>query len=108
MNFNDIDFEIKSLDVQVVVDEGDEETDEYHLLHCFLEAMKASVNTRKNYELIQAYLAVFLKVHTSTILSNPSLTEACQELIQWNQSFDSLQDMFDESLCIINFIQGIV
>lgn len=108
MNPNEIDFEIRSLDVQVVAEEDMEETDEYHLLHCFLEAIKSSLGTRMNYELIQSYLAVFLKVHSNTILNNPILSKACRELGNLNEPFVNLQDMFDESVFIINFIRGAV
>lgn len=113
MNPNEIDSQIRSLDVEKHYTIPyrfllREDHCEYPLLRSFLECMKVSLETLKNYELINSYLAVFLKVHTNTILNDVKLTKACRELASLSNTFVELRDIFDESLFMINFISGVV
>ncbi|CAG0883822.1 unnamed protein product [Cyprideis torosa] len=62
-----IDSEIRSLST--------EETESYDLPLCFLKMIERILRTRRDYELSQAYLGLFLKVHWSMILSSPVLLE---------------------------------
>lgn len=107
MTPNEIDTEIRSLDVQRPSD-GENDFEEHYLLQCFLNMMKLALEKRQDFELIHSYLAVFLKVHSNTILQTPELLQVCEKLLSSENHYTDLQDKFDESLFIINFIRGIV
>lgn len=103
-----IDTELKSLDIMISKDE-DIEADDHVLLVYFLMAMESAIDTKQNYELIQSILGLFLKIYTSIILKDADLVEKCENLFkQLQQLPNNLQDKFNESLYIINFIRGTI
>ena len=103
-----IDTELKSLDVMISKAE-DIEADDHILLVYFLMAIESAINTKQNYELIQSILALVLKIYTCTMLKDSNMIERCDNLLkQLQQLPNNLQDKFNESLYIINFIRGVV
>lgn len=57
--------------------DGDEQSNE--LLH-FILALTAQLRARKDYELTQAWMTVFLRLHFDIVMENETLLEA---LKQW-------------------------
>ncbi|XP_015785860.1 WD repeat-containing protein 36-like isoform X2 [Tetranychus urticae] len=108
MSPNTIDSEIRALDAMTLKDE-DIESDDHTLLASFLMAMESALETRKDYELIQSLLGLFLKIYSPIILKDHNLVKQCENLCELVKKLpNSLQDQFNESLFIINFIRGTV
>lgn len=79
---------------------------ELSLLNYYLEAILYMLKTRKNFELAQAWLSVFLNIHGDLIVTNPS--ETVQENIKTilalqSEEFGRLSEQIHYSLCLIDF-----
>lgn len=101
MSQSEIDVEIRSLSSQTC---GTNE-----LLLYFIEAIIESLKTNRDFEVIQTYLALFLKTHTDEIASDEQLMSKCDELTPLiDESWDRLALEFDKSLCIVNYLRSAV
>ncbi|KAI7904599.1 Utp21 specific WD40 associated putative domain-containing protein [Cokeromyces recurvatus] len=79
---------------------------ELSLLNYFVEAILYMLNTRKNFELAQAWLSVFLNIHGDLIVSNPtnSIHEKLKLVLDIQESeFGRLSEQIHYSLCLIDF-----
>ncbi|RCH80855.1 hypothetical protein CU098_004593 [Rhizopus stolonifer] len=80
--------------------------EELSLLNYYLEAILYMLNTRKNFELAQAWLSVFLTIHGDLIVSHPlnPIHDKLQHIldIQGNE-FGRLSEQIHYSLCLIDF-----
>ena len=96
-----IDGEIRSLSTQV--------TGSPNLLTFFLEAIETALKTNRDFELIQSYLGLFLKIHIEDIVSNEELNTQCENLSKFNdQLWDRLSKQFNKSLCLTNYLRSAV
>lgn len=73
---------------------------------CFLDAIEQLIRENKDYELVSAWLALFLKVHSDIIQSDAEVKLRCQELkdpvsCQW----DRLNEKFNQIFSVLNFIR---
>ncbi|KAJ6669733.1 hypothetical protein lerEdw1_000282 [Lerista edwardsae] len=72
----------------------------------FLKMVQAILNTRRDFELAQAYLALFLKLHLKILSSEPTLLVEVSRLSpQLEEIWIHLQGLFNESLCILNYMK---
>lgn len=57
---------------------GNGSTEGNELLH-FIKALTSRLQARRDYELNQAWMTVFLRLHFDIIMGNPDLLDALQE-----------------------------
>ncbi|KAL7320299.1 rRNA-processing protein utp21, variant 2 [Mucor circinelloides] len=76
------------------------------LLNYYLEAILYMLTTRKNFELAQAWLSVFLNIHGDLIVANPTnpIHEKLESILNIQSSeFGRLSEQIHYSLCLIDF-----
>lgn len=97
LNPSGIDFEIRSMTLD----------SELTLLNYFLEAMEYQLRTRRDFELVQAWISAFLSVHGDIIVANPgSIKDRLQNILQSHQKeFTRLSEQIHYGLCLIDFIR---
>ncbi|XP_041359034.1 WD repeat-containing protein 36-like isoform X2 [Gigantopelta aegis] len=77
------------------------------LMDHFMNFIKYVLSTNNNFELAQAYLGLFLKLHTDLIASEASLTEEVMKLAETHsETWNKLQTMFLQSLCIVTYLRS--
>ena len=96
-----IDAEIRSLSSEIL---GSNQ-----LMLSFLDAMIQGLESKLDFELIQSYLGLFLKVHTEVILKDKLLVQKCDQLSKiidclWNH----LEMDFNRTLCITNYLRSAI
>lgn len=111
-----IDAEFRTLDILLPEEEDEDEmaTEEERLerplllLH-FLKAMKQGLALKKDFELIQAWLALFLKIHADLIMADEQLLGLCHEISTMvDGTWDGLNLKFQKTLCIINYLRSAI
>jgi U3 small nucleolar RNA-associated protein 21 len=97
LNPSGIDFEIRSMTLD----------SELSLLNHFLEAMEYQLRTRRDFELVQAWISAFLNVHGDIIVANSgSIQDRLQNILQSHQKeFTRLSEQIHYGLCLIDFIR---
>ncbi|KAK9408363.1 WD repeat-containing protein 36 [Crotalus adamanteus] len=76
------------------------------VMQSFLRMIEAMLNTKCDFELAQAYLALFLKLHFKIICSEPTLLAEVSKLSnQLEEIWIHLQTLFNQSICILNYIK---
>lgn len=96
-----IDAEIRSLSSLVDGSSG--------LLVYFLDAIETALKTNRDFDLIQSYLGLYLKIHIEDILINEELRSRCERLSQMSdQLWDRLSDDLNKSLCLTNYLRSAV
>uniref|UniRef100_A0A224ZBY7 WD-repeat protein n=1 Tax=Rhipicephalus zambeziensis TaxID=60191 RepID=A0A224ZBY7_9ACAR len=75
----------------------------------FLKAMGSGLKTRRDFELVQSYLGLFLKVHADVMASEDAFREelVCIADTQHN-SWKELEVAFNQSLCIVNYLRSAI
>lgn len=74
---------------------------------CFLDAIEHGIASRRDYELICSWLALFLKAHSDLIRSDEEVIKSCAKLVDpvlknWNR----LNEEFNQIFCVLNFIRS--
>ena len=79
------------------------------LLIYFLDALEVGLKTNREFDLIQSYLGLFLKIHVEDIVTNEELKTRCEQLSQLtDHSWDRLSEEFNKSLCLTNYLRSAV
>lgn len=79
---------------------------ELSYLNYFLEAINFMLRSRKNFELAQAWLQVFLKIHGDLIIANPEndiYNKLEDTLAVQKAEFARLSEQIHYGLCLIDF-----
>jgi U3 small nucleolar RNA-associated protein 21 len=79
---------------------------ELSLLNYYLDAIYYMLQTRKNFELAQAWLSVFLNIHGDLIVANPTnpIHQKLKDILDiQNNEFGRLSQQIHYSLCLIDF-----
>lgn len=105
-----INVELRCLDIPISISDisgtGNEEA---ILLKHFIRAISQQLDTKIDYELCQAYLSLFLKIHSETIMKTPELIQECRDLyVKLSGTWDDLEDTMRKSICVINYLRGAV
>lgn len=80
-----------------------------NLMIHFLDAMEEWLKTNKDFQLIESFLGLFLKIHIEDIVSNEELKTRCDRLSQMtDQLWDRLSKEFNKSLCLTNYLRSAV
>ena len=94
-----IDIEVRSL--------GPEGGGTISALCQFLEMIKVGLRSNTNFEALQSYLSLFLKVHGDVVSQEEELVEILRDIqTLQDQSWSSLQAELDESLCLVKFFKS--
>ncbi|XP_037229737.1 WD repeat-containing protein 36 [Falco rusticolus] len=73
----------------------------------FLKMVGMMLNKKYNFELAQAYLALFLKLHLKILSSEPNLLEEVSRLsMQLEEIWIHLQTLFNQSLCVLTYMKS--
>ncbi|KAK4189303.1 Utp21 specific WD40 associated putative domain-containing protein [Podospora australis] len=91
------DLELRSLSIGDL--DGSEETNE--LLH-FIKALTSRLVARRDYELTQAWMTVFLRLHFDLVMANESLLKALEE---WKGYQARERDRLDD---LVGYCSGVV
>ncbi|XP_064032675.1 WD repeat-containing protein 36-like [Pogoniulus pusillus] len=73
----------------------------------FLRMIGMMLNKKYNFELAQAYLALFLKLHLKIVSSEPNLLEEVSRLsVQLEETWIHLQSLFNQNLCVLTYMRS--
>lgn len=105
-----IDVELRCLEIPISLSDvpgADEESP--ILLKYFMQAMSRMLDSRMDFELVQGFLSLYLKIHSETIMKTPLLIAECDELQRKiSTSWNELDDAMKKSLCVINYLRSAV
>ncbi|XP_053330329.1 WD repeat-containing protein 36 [Spea bombifrons] len=77
------------------------------VMQSFLKMIGSMLATKRDFELAQAYLALFLKLHLRFISSEPRLVEEVSTLsASLQETWLNLQTLFNQSLCVLNYMKS--
>lgn len=75
----------------------------------FLHMVRCVLKTNKNFEIIQAYLGLFLKVHGEMLSCNTELVRELEAVAETqSSSWHKVQDLFSQTLCLVNYLRTAV
>lgn len=78
----------------------------HSLLLQFMKVIKSALERKIDYELAQAYLGLFLKVHGETILENEELLQMLESVQKCqNSGWQDLEEQLHYNLCIIKALK---
>lgn len=73
----------------------------------FLKVLIDSSKDGKDFELVQSYISLFMKLHGDIISTNDVLKEVCQELLQViKENWLHCQDLLNQSICLVNYFKS--
>ncbi|XP_063820182.1 WD repeat-containing protein 36 [Pseudophryne corroboree] len=77
------------------------------VMQSFLKMIGRMLDTKRDFELAQAYLALFLKIHLRFISSQSTLLEEISRLSTLlEQTWLHMQTLFNQSLCVLNYMKS--
>ncbi|XP_046327932.2 WD repeat-containing protein 36-like [Haliotis rufescens] len=73
----------------------------------FMKFINHSIKTNHNFEIVQAYLGLFLKLNADVIAETPELVEEAKSLVtSHRESWRTLEDLFTQSLCLVTYLRS--
>lgn len=94
------DLELRSLSI------GDDRSGSNELLH-FIRALTARLQQRRDYELMQVWMTVFLRLHSDLIMASDELMTALGEWKEYQaQEGDRLDDLVGYCSGVVNFLRN--
>ncbi|CEG48441.1 hypothetical protein, variant 2 [Plasmopara halstedii] len=87
---------------------GDFDDDGKKLLGWFLDFLRKEMSGRQNFQVLQAYLNRFLKLHEDLLVADPALLAQADALgtIQ-QQQWQHLQKLLHNNLCLVQYLSKI-
>jgi len=83
---------------------GTEEAEMTYLLKFFDE----QISTKQHFDILQAYLHLFLKIHASSISENKNLLSLVEKISeQVDAVWSELDDLFQNNLCLMDYMLSI-
>lgn len=77
------------------------------VMQSFLQMIGKMVETKRDFELAQAYLALFLKIHLTFISSQATLLQEISLLsANLEETWLHVQTLFNQSLCVLNYMKS--
>uniref|UniRef100_A0A6Q2Y2G1 Small-subunit processome Utp21 domain-containing protein n=1 Tax=Esox lucius TaxID=8010 RepID=A0A6Q2Y2G1_ESOLU len=74
------------------------------VLKGFLKMVASMLDSKRDFDLAQAYLALFLKLHLRLISQEPELMgEASRVSQELEKTWTSMQTLFNQSLCLLSY-----
>ena len=73
----------------------------------FLKLLQITLEAHQNFEAVHAYLGLFLKHHSDTVIENEELTEALADLQPvLNQSWSELKNTLSSAATLVSFAKN--
>lgn len=95
-----LDMEVRSL--------GEDMGGSIDLMEKFMEYLLYLMTTRKNFELANSYLALFLKVHANTISLDDDLVAVLEKLKEVQSLvWANLHLSFNKNLCLVSYLKSV-
>eukprot|EP00040_Diaphanoeca_grandis_P002848 m.22878 g.22878 ORF g.22878 m.22878 type:complete len:897 (+) comp13988_c0_seq1:127-2817(+) len=99
MGLSELDLEIRSLSVE---NDGEQ-------LWQFLDFLKFQLAAKKDFELTQAYLSLFIQSHGEILSASESFAPLIQQTLKEQVlCWTHLEALFQHSLCAVNFLKGTI
>ncbi|XP_012564230.2 WD repeat-containing protein 36 isoform X1 [Hydra vulgaris] len=77
------------------------------LLTCQIRVLEHALKLGKDYEIVQAYIALFLKLHGDLIISTEQLRTTAADLLDMiKNTWSECDELLDESLCLIKYFKS--
>ncbi|XP_073933073.1 WD repeat-containing protein 36 isoform X2 [Castor canadensis] len=77
------------------------------VMQSFLKMIRLMLDRKRDFDLAQAYLALFLKLHLRMLSSEPVLLEEMTKLSsQIEENWIHLQSLFNQNMCVLNYIKS--
>uniref|UniRef100_M3XKA9 WD repeat domain 36 n=1 Tax=Latimeria chalumnae TaxID=7897 RepID=M3XKA9_LATCH len=77
------------------------------VMSSFLRMIGSMMHTRRDFELAQAYLALFLKLHLKVIVEDPTLLEETSKVsTQLEETWAHMQTLFNQSMCLLGYMKS--
>ncbi|KAK3090298.1 hypothetical protein FSP39_010724 [Pinctada imbricata] len=74
----------------------------------FLRFIHYIIRTKRHFELANAYLGLFIKVHGDVICCEPRVVQELQSLhVTQTESWERLQQLFTQNLCLVNYLRTV-
>ncbi|KAK3868574.1 hypothetical protein Pcinc_026051 [Petrolisthes cinctipes] len=94
-----VEVEIRGLDPDVG---GSEE-----VMIQFLEMVRWALTMQCNFEAVQGYLGLFLKLHANYIMDNSAVSEKCEELYAvQGKAWHKIRDSMDQTLSLVSYFKN--
>lgn len=79
------------------------------MMRQFLEFLESQLATRRDFEVTEAYMALFLKIHGSVVANKPELTAVATRLKErHSESWTQLQELLNHSSCLVGYLKSAV
>ena len=74
-----------------------------------IKMFTTQLESKRNFEVLQAYLRLFLNVHSEALIRNGAdMAAALEKLLSvQNEAWSGLEDLIHTNLCMINYTTGI-
>ncbi|XP_013994136.1 WD repeat-containing protein 36-like [Salmo salar] len=77
------------------------------VLQDFLKMVASMLNSKRDFDLAQAYLALFLKLHLRLITQEPEFMEEASRVSEkLEEMWTSMQTLFNQSLCLLSYTKS--
>ncbi|XP_035632533.1 WD repeat-containing protein 36 [Oncorhynchus keta] len=77
------------------------------VLQGFLKMVASMLDSKRDFDLAQAYLALFLKLHLRLISQEPGLMEEASKVSEkLEETWTSMQTLFNQSLCLLSYTKS--
>ncbi|KAJ8287031.1 hypothetical protein GJAV_G00046230 [Gymnothorax javanicus] len=77
------------------------------VMRCFLRMVGSMLDSKRDFDLAQAYLALFLKLHLRTVSKEPELMEEARKVsVKLKETWTNMQTLFNQSLCLLTYTKS--
>ena len=95
-----IDIEVRSM--------SEEMGGSVELLQTFLQFILYLLTTKKNFEIANAYLALFLKLHGDTVSQEETLIEQLEKIKEMQSlAWTNLETHLNKNLCLVSYLKSV-
>ena len=95
-----IDIEIRSISVEM--------GGSIELLQIFLQFILYLLSTKKNFEIANAYLALFLKLHADTVSQEEVLVDLLEKIKEMQSlAWTNLEMNLNKNLCLVSYLKSV-
>jgi U3 small nucleolar RNA-associated protein 21 len=95
-----IDIEIRSMSVEM--------GGSIDLLQIFLQFILYLLSTKKNFEIANAYLALFLKLHAETVSQEEVLIDLLEKIKEMQSlAWTNLEMNLNKNLCLVSYLKSV-
>ncbi|XP_062844589.1 WD repeat-containing protein 36 [Trichomycterus rosablanca] len=78
-----------------------------HVMQSFLRMIGTMLQLKQDFDLAQAYLALFLKLHLGLIAKQPLLKEETEKVLDLlDERWTSVQTLMKQSMCLLSYIKS--